>query len=388
MISGRGELMKNYQAKNYEDLAKYQRTMNMKPENDKKQNKSLRNGFIKKGMTKAQKDAIRDSGYRKAAEFLILLGKEEAAKVLKHMTEEEVKGITREIALIKSIDEREAKKILEEFGYLATTKDLIARGGLEKAKEILVKAFGEEKGNAIFKKIEMKTVPHPFSFLMDLDFEQVKMLLKDESVPVISVILPHLDPRLASKILSTFEMEKQKEIIRRISRMEKIDPEVLRRTEEALKKKILTQGEIVTEELNGKESLAEILKYMDYNEGKKILSELQSEDPEVAREIEKKLFTIDVINNMSDRDLQRILRDYNERELALIIKGSDESVRERILSNVSSRMREIIEEEIEVMGPVKRVDIEKTIEDFLNYIKLEEARGAITIIHERDEIVN
>ncbi len=388
MIGKRGEPMKNHQTKNYEDLAKYQRVMNMKSEGSKNDSFRKPDGFIKKGTPKAQKDAIRDSGYRKAAEFLILLGKEEAAKVLKHMTEEEVRGITREIALIKKIDEKEARKILEEFGYLATTKDLIARGGLDKAREILIKAFGEEKGNSIFKKIEMKTVPHPFSFLMDLDFEQVKMLLKDESVPVISVILPHLDPRLASKILSTMEMEKQKEIIRRISRMDKIDPEVLRRTEEALKKKILTQGEIVTEEVNGKESLAEILKYMDYNEGKKILSQLQSEDPEVAREIEKRLFTIDVIHNMQDRDLQRILRDYNERELALIIKGSDETIKERILSNVSSRMREIIEEELKVIGPVKRSDIEKTIDDFLNYIKLEEARGAITILHERDEIVN
>ncbi len=362
-------------------------TYNSKTSSRYNQYTNNRQGFIKKGMSRTEKDAIRDSGYKKAAQFLILLGKEEAAKVLQHMTEKEVKGITREIAQIKQIDEKEAKKILEEFGYLVTTKDLIARGGLDKAKEMLVKAFGEEKGNELFKKIEMKTMPHPFSFLMDLDSEQVKLLLKDESAAVISVILPHLDPRLGSQILSSFDMEKQKEIVRRVSRMEKIDPEVLRRIEEALKKKILTQGEIVTEEVNGKESLAEILKYMDHSQGKKILSELQTEDPEIAKEIEKRLFTLDVVNNIKDKDLQRILRDYNERELALIIKGSEDSIREKILANISHRMREMVKDELETMGAVKKSEVDKTIDDFLNYIKLEEARGAITIFHERDELI-
>lgn len=333
------------------------------------------------------KETVRDRGYRKAAEFLLLLGKDEAAKVLKHLTEEEVKGITEEIASIKKIEPREAEKVLQEFGYLAATKDLIARGGLEKAKEMLIKAFGEEKGNQLYKKIEMKTVPHPFSFLMDLDMEQVKMLLKDESAPVIAVILPHLKPELASRLLSSLDRELQKEVVLRISKMKHIDPEVLRRVEEALKNKIRMQGEIVTEEVDGKSSLAEILKHMKSSDEKKILSELQEENPELAREIEKKIFTIDIINFISDKDMQKILRDYSERELAMILKGIDETLKEKILKNVSQRRREMIEEEMISLRPLLRSEIEKVIDDFLDYIKLEDARGSITIKKQDEEYV-
>jgi len=130
---------------------------------------------------KMGRDRVRDKGYRKAAEFLMLLGKEDASKVLQHLHEDEVTGIMREIAQIQKIDGEQANRVLEEFGYLMKTRDLVARGGIEAARSILVSAFGEEKGAAILDKIRERTIPHPFAFLMDLEFEQLLLVLKDES---------------------------------------------------------------------------------------------------------------------------------------------------------------------------------------------------------------
>ena len=144
----------------------------------------------------------RDSGYKKAAILLILLGKEYASQVLSHLTEEEALGVAKVIANTKKVDEKEAKKLLEEFGYLLKVKDLLSRGGLDKAKEMLVIAFGDKKGEEYYQRILEKTVPHPFSFLNDLPIEQVLALVKDESSSVISVILSHIDPALSSEILS------------------------------------------------------------------------------------------------------------------------------------------------------------------------------------------
>jgi len=350
-----------------------------------------KNGFVKETVSssdyKKAKETIRDTGYRKAAEFLMILGKDDAARVLSHLTEKEVKGITEEIALIKTLDSKKAKKVLEEFGYLAATKNLIARGGLEKAKEILIKAFGEEKGNELYKKIEMKTVPHPFSFLMDLEVEQVLTLLKDESAFVIAVILPHLDPGYASRILSELPLNLQKEVASRISRMGKIDPEVLRRTENALKKKILAQGEVVTYEIDGMNSLAEILKHMKSMEGKKLLSDIQDRDPELATEIEKRIFTIDIVKDMYDKELQKILRDYSDKELALIIKGVENSVKEKILNNISSRRKELILEESRIIGPVRKSEYNRAVDEFLDYIKMQNARGAVNIPQDGDQLI-
>jgi len=151
------------------------------------------------------KDNLRDKGYSKAARFLMLLGKEEAAKVMRHLDEEEVAGITKEIAQVDKIESNEAIKILEEFGYLLKTQDLVARGGVAMAEAILRKAFDEEKATVLVNKLKNRTAPHPFSFLMDLDFEQVRLLLKDESARLLTAILRHVSRVRAAEFLHSLD---------------------------------------------------------------------------------------------------------------------------------------------------------------------------------------
>jgi flagellar motor switch protein FliG len=321
----------------------------------------------------------RDAGYKKAARFLMLLGKDEAAQVLKHLSEEEATGISREIALHSRMDTREAEKTLEEFGYLWKTKDLIARGGLEKAREILYAAFGEEKGGIIFERIEARTAPHPFAFLMDLDIEQVRLLLKNESTLVIAAILPHLEPSLAAGVISTLEAGKQTAVVVRIARLEKIDPEVLRRAEGSLKEKIRAQGEISTQEVDGQAALVEILRHMAPAGEHAILEDLKLSDRSLALAIEKKLFTMDILLLLDDRDLQALLRDYSDQELGLIIKGLNEQQRARLESGVTSRRWNIILDENRAWGQVRRSEVDKAIQEFLDYVRVQQEKGEIRI---------
>lgn len=317
----------------------------------------------------------------------MLLGKDEASRVLKHLSEQEAVGISREIARLKKLSAREGTKILEEFGYLLKTRDLVARGGIEKAREILYAAFGEEKGKTIMENIAAKTAPHPFTFLMDLDVEQVLLLLKNESVPVIAVICSHLSPKLSARILTALPAEKQKEVAARIARLDKINPEVLRRAEEALKEKVRTQGEIITQEIDGIAVLVDILQNIDPAAETAILAKLKSQDRELSDKIEKKLFTPDILLSLTDRDLQAILREHSDAELALIMKGLNDRQRERITGNISSRRRELIEAEIEALGAVFRSEINKAVREFLDYILLQEEKGAITIHRSEDHLV-
>ncbi len=321
----------------------------------------------------------RDAGYKKAARFLMLLGKDEAAQVLKHLSEEEATGISREIALHSRMDTREAEKTLEEFGYLWKTKDLIARGGLGKAREILYAAFGEEKGGIIFERIEARTAPHPFAFLMDLDIEQVRLLLKNESTLVIAAILPHLEPSLAAGVISTLEEGKQTAVVARIAKLEKIDPEVLRRAEGSLKEKIRAQGEISTQEVDGQAALVEILRHMAPAGEHAILEELKLSDRSLALAIEKKLFTMDILLLLDDRDLQALLRDYSDQELGLIIKGLNEQQCARLESSVTSRRWNIILDENRAWGQVRRSEVDKAIQEFLDYVRVQQEKGEIRI---------
>jgi len=330
------------------------------------------------------KETGRDAGYRKAARFLMLLGREEASRVLKHMAPEEIEGITKEIARTENIEEREASKILEEFGYIKETKSLIAQGGIEKAQEMLSASLGPEKAEKVLAKVRKEMAPPPFSFLQEIDVHQAISLVREESVPVASLILAHLEPKLAARILQALAPEAQKEIVPRIARMRKIDPEVVRRAEETLRSKVHDQSTAVTQEIDGKAALTEILRFMDPGSEQAILQTLE---PNVSNEIKKKLYTIDIVFQIPDKDLQKVLRDHSDREIAMLTKGVEEKARLRILASLSERRRDLVRLESEALGAVRKSEAERTLQDFLEYVQLLEQKGEITILREREEFV-
>jgi flagellar motor switch protein FliG len=339
-----------------------------------------------------QKDAFfktrnRDKGYKKAAMLLLLLGKEHSSEVLKHLSEEEAIGIAKEIASIREIDKKEAEKVLEEFGYLLKVKNLVARGGLEKAKEMLLLALGEEKGEAFYQRLCERTIPHPFAFLNDLPFEQVLTLLKNESAPVISVILSHIDPVLSAKLLTILPADIRKDTVVRIAKMDKIPPEILRKTEEVLREKVRAQGDIITQEVDGKLALTEILKYMDVQKEKQIIVDLSVSNPALAEDIQTRLFNLDVVHRISNKHLQKILREYEDKDIAFLLKGKDEYFSQRLIRNVSHRRAEIIRLEYQSIGRVLKSEIEKADSDFLAKIRAMSESGEITVLDKNEEYI-
>jgi len=330
------------------------------------------------------KETSRDAGYRKAAQFLMLLGKDEASRVLRHMAPEEIEGITREIAKTQRIEEREASKILEEFGYIKETKSLIALGGIEKAQEMLTASIGAEKAEKILARVRKDMAPPPFSFLQDIDVHQAISLVRQESVPVASLILAHLEPKLAARILQALPPDVQREVVPRIARMRKVDSEVVRRAEETLRTKVREQSTPVTQEIDGKAALTEILRFMDPGKEQAILETLE---PNVSNEIKKKLYTIDVVFQIPDKELQKVLRDHSDREIAMLTKGVEEKVKLRILASLSERRRELVRLESEALGAVRKSEAEAALQDFLEYVQLLEQKGEITILREREEFV-
>lgn len=334
------------------------------------------------------KDVARDKGYEKAARFLVLLGKEQAAEVLKHLSEEEVAGITREIAALQRMDTAEAAKILEEFGYLVRTKDLVARGGVDMAKEILRAAFDEQRANLLIERLSLRTAPHPFSFLMDLDVEQVKLLLKNESPQVLAVIIPHLAPERAAQVLGSLPPEQQVPIVQRMARLREINPEVLRRAEGSLREKVRAQGRIVTQEVDGQAALAEILRNMPPAAERQILEGLKLEDRALAQALQKRLLTMDVLFDIPDRDLERVLREFSDTELAVLGKGLQEAQLARLKSNLSSRRWELIEAESARLGSLFRSEVDRAVQEFLDYVRSQREKGEIRIIQDNEQVVD
>ena len=326
-----------------------------------------------------------NKGYKKVAKFLLLLGKEEAAQILKHFSKEEIEAITQEIAQVQRIDKAEAESLLEAFG-VAGKKRREVKAGPETAKAILASAFGEVRADQILKKAVPETREVPFQFLNELDDAQIHLLLKNESIPTLSIVLPYLRPQKASKMLQSLAPDAQRETIRRIAKIKKVDPEVILRIEGVLKERIRTQGRVITEEIDGREALANILKYMRYSEEEKILEELAEIDPELSENVKDRLFTMELIFKIDDADLQAILRDYDDQEIAVLLKAKRSEIQERILANLSARRQEMVRSEIAHLGKMRKSEVDSAAKDFVDYLVDLDDQRRISI-HWNDDFV-
>ena len=348
-------------------------------EKDQQPKQKPENAFMRK--------VDREKGYQRAAEFLLLLGREKAAGVLARLSNEEVEGIMREILELQGIDTAEAKRVWAEFGLSApvpeTGREEI-RGGMETAQSMLTAALGEERSRELLERVERKLAPDYFNFLKGVGESHIEALLKDESPQVVALVLAHVEASLSSRLLRKLPEETQKEVVRRIAKMAKLLPEVIRRTADSLKKKLFAQGDFSTIHLDGKARLKDILKHMEYGQEQTILETLSEEKPDLAREIEHELFTMQIFRKLTYKDLQLFMRDVTDRDLAMMLKGEPDDLREYLLAAVSNRRREQIQEESALMGEVTRREAEKTKRVVLDILKKKIGVGEIHLLDDQE----
>lgn len=326
------------------------------------------------------------AGYTKAAKLLLLLGRDEASRIMSHLSEEELSKITTEIAGIATVGQEESVKLLEEFGDIRQ-EQRFGRGGPEVAEKMLVNAFGRERAKEILDRTLTARQRKPFDFLADVEAEQLLSLLKNEPPSVLSTVLPYLDPAKAGKVLASLDPEAQKQTVKRIAALSTLVPEVLEKIEDALRDRLRTQGKIVTEEIDGSSVLAGILREMDYSSGEALLSDLEETDRGLSDQVRKKVLTIDVVFLLADQDLQTVLRDFDDKEIAVLLKGKTDEVRDRILSGVSARRRMVISEEVIHLGSMRKSDVDRATGEFIDYIRDLERQNKIVIRKENDYFI-
>ncbi|MBN1525618.1 MAG: hypothetical protein JW904_14160 [Spirochaetales bacterium] len=337
------------------------------------------NGFLRK--------IDREKGFRKAAEFLLLLDKEKASKVLHELNENEREGIVQEIISIQKIDTAEAERVLEEFGIIKNKKrqeDLSVKGGIDRAREILTAAIGHEKAEGILDKVSFRMQVNPFDFLNESDENQVTAVLGNESVPVLSLVCAHCDSRLASGIISKLPFEKQIQVVKRIGRLEKLDPAIVRQTADSIKKKLYMTSPITSQTVDGKTALLNILKQMDFGKERLIIDALSEDQPELSQEIEKQLYSMELFLKIPKKQLSMFLRELSDTLFAMMIKGESDEVREYLLECVSDRRRELILEESDIIGEVKKSRVRKEQEDVFSLLRKKIEEGEISILENPD----
>lgn len=319
------------------------------------------------------------NGRRKAAILLVTMGPERAAKVLKNLEDSEVEALTIEIANLGKVSNEERKIVLEEFQNLTKARELLISGGIDYAKEMLIKAFGPEKAMQIIERLVSNLAVKPFEFMRTADIVQIVNFLQSEHPQTIALVLSFLDPRTAAQVLGALPENLQIEVIKRISLLERASPDVVKEVEKLLEKKFAGVATQTMSAVGGLDTAAEIMNSLDRSTEKTIMERLTYESPELAEEIRRRMFVFEDILKIDDRAVQLVLREVNMQDLAVALKGASEELKQKILNNMSKRAQQLLKDEMEFMGPVRVKDVEEAQQKIINIIRRLEEAGEIVI---------
>ncbi len=327
-------------------------------------------------------------GLQKAAILLITLGPEKASDIFKHLKEDEIEQLTLEIANIRSVPPSQKEEVLNEFYEVCLAQQYIAEGGIGYAKDLLQKALGDDKAREVLGKLTASLQVRPFEFIRKTEASQILNFIQDEHPQTIALILSYLSPQQAAGIIGSLTPDKQTDVAKRIAMMDRTSPDVIKEVENILEQKL---ANLVSQDytiVGGVDSVVEVLNTVDRGTEKHIMENLEIEEPELADEIRKKMFVFEDILMLDDRSIQRVLREVEHSELAVALKNANEEVQNVIFNNMSSRLADMIREDMEYMGPVRLKDVEEAQQKIVNVIrKLEDSAEIVISRGGGDEII-
>ena len=328
------------------------------------------------------------TGVQKAAVLLIALGPEKSAEIFKHLKEDEIEELTLEIANTRSISPQVKEDVLNEFYQVCLAQQYIAEGGISYAKELLDKALGGEKAQEVISKLTASLQVRPFEFVRKTDPSQVLNFIQDEHPQTIAMILSYLTPTQAAMIMSALTPDVQADVAKRIATMDRTSPDVIKEVERVLERKL---SSLINQDytiVGGVDAIVGILNTVDRSTEKHIMESLEIEEPELADEIRKKMFVFEDIMLLDDRAIQRVLRDVDNNDLSVALKGANEEVQNTIFKNLSKRLAAMIKEDMDFMGPVRMKDVEEAQQKIVGIIrKLEDSAEIVISRGGGDEIV-
>ncbi len=324
--------------------------------------------------------APRLAGRRKAAVLMAALGPERAAEVIKHLREEEIESLSMEMAKLGAIEEHTTEAILGELAATAGAGGAgDVEGGIDFAREVLGRALGPERAEELLGRLSTVIEMRPFEFLRRTPPEQIYAFLRAESPQTIAFVVANLHTVLAAQVLGHLPESQQPDIALRIARMGEASPATIHQVEEVIRQKLTAVVEQEYAAAGGAKVLADILNYADRSTERAVLEHLTTIDEELAEDVRRRLFVFEDLVNLEDRAIQQVLREANQKDVVLALRGVADAVKEKLLANMSERGAAMLKEEMEVQQPQRKRDIEAAQSRIVAVVRRLEEAGTIVL---------
>ena len=319
------------------------------------------------------------NGAQRAAVFLLSLGEESAASIMQHMDPKEVQSVGRAMTELSSVSSDNLTQVIGNFVESLSTGSAVGSNPKEYVKNTLNKALGETKGRRMTNRILDGQDAKGMDALKWMDAQSVAMILKHEHPQIVAIVLSSLDSEHAAEVVKYFPEDDVPEIMIRVAQLDAIHPAALAELDELLQKQIVDIAPTPPSRVVGPQLAADIIGYFDSNVEAEVLDRLTEEDEDMGNHVRDLMFIFDNLLSVTDRDMQRLLQEVGQEKLVIALKGASEDMRDKITSNMSSRARDMLLEDLELMGPVKLSEVEDVQKEILQVAINLAADGTIAL---------
>ncbi len=325
------------------------------------------------------------SSLEKAAVMLMSLGKEQASDVMKFLSENEVKKLSRAFMSVQEVGRETQRDIAVEFHRMLQAAETVVVDGREFAKDVISGAFGDEAGDTLIQYITGSKKEPIAALVNDIPSNILENFIQTEHPQTIAFLLSKISPDTAAELLSLMTEDVQTEVLMRVAHLDLVKSEVIDEVREVLRSQLRGVGMSEEEETGGTKSVAEILNFIDRNNEERIITEIDEMYPDLAEEIRNLMFTFDDIQKIDDRGIQALLKEIPREELLLSLKTASDELRDLLFRNMSQRAAEMLGDDLETLGPTKLKDVEKAQQSIIDIVRRLEAEGKIAVAGAGDD---
>jgi flagellar motor switch protein FliG len=329
--------------------------------------------------TKAEGETM--SGLRKAAMLLIVLGEQSAAELLSQLGEEDVQRVSREVARVTAISAEHAESVLTEFNHITAAGDYVARGGIEFARKLLMRAFNPDQAKRLLDRLTKALGAEAASFdaIQKADPQQLAKFIHNEHPQTIALVLSHLNSTQAAALLSSLPAGLRADVSLRMANLDRISPDIILKIAGVIGQKLKALGEFSRESYGGVRAVAEVLNRLDSASSREILDHIEQQDTNVAQTIRHLMFVFEDLLLIDPLGMKEVLGKVDRKVLTVALKGTSEQLRNQILGCLSQRGAEMLKEDMEALGPVKIKEVESAQQQIIAVVRQLETEGVVSL---------
>lgn len=317
---------------------------------------------------------------QKLAALLVMLGPESAGQILKQFQPKEIESISREMARFNMITRQQQQDILVDFSEVAVAASTSIIAGVDVTRSTLEKAIGSFKASDVIGRVApSKPQVGAMQDIAEMDARQIVNLIRDEQVQTIAFVASFLSPEKAAQVMGLLRTEQRDQVIERLAMLAPTPIEVTEKVVAVLNAKLGVKQTRALTQTGGVTPAADILNAMDKNVSRELLEKIEQRNQELCQSIRKKMFTFEDLLLLNGQSIQRIMREIDMRDLTVALKKASDPLKKLMLSNISRRAAETVQEEMAFMGNVKLRDVEAAQFRIIDAVRKLEAEGEIDL---------